>query len=119
LGFAGECELERGRIELASGRLELARPAFAAARELLDDPRRRVLLDAYASLGAGDPRDAIAKLRELIERDEQGEEWWVRLEQAERRWLLAELLMQGDAASAAVVELERALVDLDAIAEQA
>jgi eukaryotic-like serine/threonine-protein kinase len=120
-GFAGDCELEHGRIEIARGRLEPARRAFAAARERLDDPRRRVLLDAYVSLGDADSRAAIDRLRELIASDDQqaGEDWWVRIEQAERRWVLAQLLMQANAPAAAVVELERALVDLDAIAEQA
>jgi eukaryotic-like serine/threonine-protein kinase len=121
LGFAGECELERGRIEIARGRVEFALRAFEAARQLLEDPRRQLLIDAYASLGGDDSGAALAELSELIAKVEQqpGEDWWVRIEQAERRWVLAQLLMHSSAPTLAVGELERALVDLGAIAEQA
>jgi tRNA A-37 threonylcarbamoyl transferase component Bud32/tetratricopeptide (TPR) repeat protein len=122
LRFAGECELERGRIELARGRLDLARPAFERARELLDDDERRVLLDGYLALGSADPHAAIAALRQLIEAvdaRQDGGDWWVRLDQAERRLLLARLRLQSGTPAAAVVELEQAIVDLQAIANQA
>jgi tRNA A-37 threonylcarbamoyl transferase component Bud32 len=122
LRFTGECELERGRIELARGRLEVALQAFKAARAQLDDDSRRVLLDAYLALGAEDPHASIEQLRELIASVDAGRDdanWWVRLEQAERRLLLARLLLRSDAAAAAVEQLERALVDLEAIASQA
>jgi tetratricopeptide (TPR) repeat protein len=126
LRFIGECELERGRIELARGRLDVALQAFAAAREQLDDGDRRVLLDAYLGLGAEDPRLVITQLRELIatvDAGRDGADWWVRLEQAERRLLLARLLLRSDATTtataAAVGELERAIVELEAIADQA
>jgi serine/threonine protein kinase/tetratricopeptide (TPR) repeat protein len=119
--LAGDCELERGRIENARGRLDVARQAFERAREQLHEGDRRILLDAYLSLGTPDPRAAIERLRERIrEIDETGgSEWFVRLEQAERRWLLARLLLQVRDPLAAVAELERAITDLDAIADQA
>ncbi|HVI03929.1 MAG TPA: serine/threonine-protein kinase, partial [Enhygromyxa sp.] len=122
LRYTGECELERGRIEVARGRLDEAARAFTTAREQLDDPHRQVMLDAYLALAADDPRSMIEQLRALIvsiDAQPGADAWWVRLEQAERRLLLARLLLGDDAAASAVAELERALVDLDAIALQA
>jgi tetratricopeptide (TPR) repeat protein len=120
LAFAGECELERGRIEIARGRLDVARGAFELAREQLDAEDRRILIDGYLALGTADPRPAIAKLRERIAAHDDGaKEWWMRLEQAERRVLLGRLLVQISEPLGALGELERALVDLEAIADQA
>jgi tetratricopeptide (TPR) repeat protein len=124
LRFAGECELERGRVELGRGRLDVARGAFELAHEQLrQQVARRVLLDAYLRIGSDADVDAeIVGLRELIAKvDEQarGEGWWVRLEQAERRSVLGRLVLQAGAPTAAVVEIERAIVDLDAIRDHA
>jgi tetratricopeptide (TPR) repeat protein len=118
----GECELERGRIELARGRTDVAASAFAVAHEQLAEGDRRVLLDAYLALDAEDSGLTITQLRELIaevDASQDGGEWWVRLEQAERRLLLARLLLRSGAAASAVDNLEQALIDLEAIAGQA
>ncbi len=121
LRFAGECELERGRLELGRGRLDGARRAFTAARGHLGDDQG-IVLDAYLSLGTERAQPMLAALREHIaEVDAQPEAggWWIRREQAELRLLVAHLLADERDSADRVEELERALADLDAIADQA
>ncbi|PRQ07153.1 Serine/threonine-protein kinase PrkC [Enhygromyxa salina] len=121
--LAGECEFGRARLELARARPELARSAFLAAREQLDqDDDRRLLIDAFLHDDHG--ASAITALEVLIARvDEQthaepsGAEWWLRVEQAERRLVLAELLTDDPARAARL--LERSLAELEAIADEA
>jgi tRNA A-37 threonylcarbamoyl transferase component Bud32/tetratricopeptide (TPR) repeat protein len=120
--FTGECELERARIEVARGRLDVARGALEVARELLDGDPRGVLIDAYLVLGGDGSQAAIVALRERIaavEDYEDSDAWWVQIDQAEHRLLLASLLLQNDSPSAAIPELEQAIAGLDAIADQA
>jgi hypothetical protein len=118
--LAGECELERGRIEVARGRLELGREALLASRELLADGQRRVLLDAYLATPSDAVQAVLPALTELIAADDDGgaRDWWVLLDQAERRLLLAWLLADSDTA-VSVAALERAILELEQLGEQA
>lgn len=116
---AGKCELEQGRLEFARGRFAAGRRAMEWASghlEAHDDSR--VLLDAYLALGTTTTDAAIARLREHIAAvdDRDPEAWWVLLSQAEHRLLLAWLLADLPASAAL---LERALVDLERIADKA
>jgi hypothetical protein len=120
LGFAGECELERGRIALGRGRLDVARGAFELAREQFGEGDRRILLDAYLGIDTGaDVQPAIAGLRESIARADAlaVDDWWLRFEQAERRFVLARLLVQSG--EPAIAELDQAKRDLEAVADHA
>jgi tetratricopeptide (TPR) repeat protein len=119
--FAGECELERGRIEFARGRLEFGREALARSREQLDDEQRRVLLDAYLAIGTDAAATAIPALAEQIAAVDEGggpSDWWILLDQAERRLLHAWLLADTDT-TVSVAALERAIVDLEQLVDRA
>jgi hypothetical protein len=119
--FAAECELQRGRIEFALGRVEFGREALARSRELLDGGQSRRLLDAYLAIGTDAAATTIpALVAEIVAADEGGgaRDWWVLLDLAEHRLLLAWLLADTDA-TASVATLERASVELEQLAEQA
>jgi tetratricopeptide (TPR) repeat protein len=122
LEIAGACELERGRVEFARGRFEIAHESFAAARAHLGESPLSVVLDAYLALGREDPEPQLAALREqLAEFDEHevGDNWWILLEQAERRVILAHHHAEFGDATSGVPLLERAIADLELIADQA
>jgi tetratricopeptide (TPR) repeat protein len=119
--FAAECELERGRIEFARGRVEFGREAFARSREQLDDEQRQVLLDAYLAIDTDAAASTLAILAKQIAAVDDGggsSDWWVLLDQAERRLLHAWLLADTDT-TASVPALERAIVELEQLVEQA
>jgi tetratricopeptide (TPR) repeat protein len=118
--LSAECELARGRIEFARGRIELGREALARSYVQLDDEHRRVLLDAYLGIGTDAATGTIPALSEQIAAVEGGgaRDWWVLLDQAERRLLLAWLLADTDRTGSAE-SLERAIVELEQLAEHA
>ncbi|MCA9662308.1 MAG: hypothetical protein KC486_28470, partial [Myxococcales bacterium] len=126
--LASECAYELGRIEDARAATDEARAAFEDARAATpEDTSRRVLLDAYLAVDAdADARaEATADLRALLamvdaENQSEAIDWWIRVEQAERRLVLARLLLAGDApAGEATALLERALADVESIAGEA
>lgn len=118
--LAAECELQLGRIEFARGRVEIGREALARSREQLDDAQHG-LLDAYLAVGTDAAAATIPWLTEQIAAVDEGSgarDWWVLLDLAEYRLLLAWLLADTDT-TASVAALERAIVDLEQLTEQA
>jgi tetratricopeptide (TPR) repeat protein len=115
--LAAQCELERGRIEFVRGRIELGREALERVRV---DDARQVLLDAYLAIGTEAGAAAIPALAEQITAvDESGaRDWWVLLDQAERRIVLAWLLGDADPL-ATVASLERAMAELEQLVDRA
>jgi tetratricopeptide (TPR) repeat protein len=120
-GLAAECELVRGRIEFARGRLELGREALELVRAQQDDEQRRTLLDGYLAIGtdaATAASTALAKQIAAIDEGVEPSDWWIMLDLAERRIVLAWLLVDTDAA-ATIASLERAIVELEQLVDRA
>jgi tetratricopeptide (TPR) repeat protein len=115
--LATQCELERGRIEFVRGRIELGREALERVRV---DEGRAALLDAYLAIGTDAAAAAIPALAEQIAAvDESGaRDWWVLLDQAERRIVLAWLLGDADPITT-VASLERAIAELEQLVDRA
>jgi len=122
--LSGECLLELGRIEDIRGRQSAAVEAFESARPIVNSDNWPQI-DAHRVLvRGGDPEAAIALLRSGIAKVDGlrrgGNDWWLRLKQAERRTLLARLLAVGGApVDLRIEELEESLRDLEAIAGEA
>jgi tetratricopeptide (TPR) repeat protein len=119
--LATQCEIDRGRIEFVQGRIEFGRDALEQVRAELDEgDARAALLDAYLAIGTDAAAAAIPKLAEQIAAvDKSGaRDWWVLLDQAERRVVLAWLLADADP-TATIVSLERAIGELEQLVEHA
>ncbi|EDM79969.1 serine/threonine kinase family protein [Plesiocystis pacifica SIR-1] len=128
-----DCERALGQLAYFRGDLEQAERSFAKLQSAAP-PASSVLplADAYAALSDVDgdhvPKQAYAELSATVARidGESGREpWWTRLEQAERRAVLAALLrtwpeLEADRAlERRLVELERALAELESLRSDA
>ena len=82
----GEAWIHLGRAELAAGRAEVAAKHFARAAELSPGDWTPTYLRALAEERAGEPEEAIAAYRSVLDRDDR-----VAAAHNNLAWLLADL----------------------------